>query len=156
MSKLLYTVSKLPGMILPPAYPGDAGMDVVSVHDYVLPPFQVTQIDIGVSVAIEDHLAFTFITRSSWVAKGVFVLPTLIDSGYRGPLYLFAINLSNSDKHVWSGDRVAQLVLLSNNNLGLAGIEEVKVLPPSSRGSNGFGSSGSTVADRMAANDENQ
>jgi dUTP pyrophosphatase len=142
MSKdtILYKKNSKYGDLLVPAYPGDAGMDVVVSEDTVLTPGQVTRVNLGISIAVPSHLAFTFLTRSSSVARGLFVLPTLIDSGYRGPLYLFVLNTQHFNINLECGNRIAQVLLITNH--APVDIKLVNELPESHRGENGFGSSG--------------
>lgn len=124
-----------------PAYKGDAGLDVTVIQDVLLRPMVVEKVSIGLRVAVPEHLAFTFLTRSGSVAAGVFVLPTLIDSGYRGPLYLFVLNLSGEPIELVAGTSIAQLMLLSNHANDIELIESTE-LPNSERGTKSFNSSG--------------
>ena len=128
------------GNLCIPAYPGDAGMDVTVSEDCLLVAGQVTKVELGIAIAVPSHLAFTFLTRSSAVAMGLFVLPTLIDSGYRGPLFLFVLNTQHFNIKIERGKRIAQVLLLHNH--APVDIQLVDELPASDRGHNGFGSSG--------------
>src|SRR5689334_6803493 len=134
----------LAGDLLPPAYPGDAGMDVVVTKAAFIAPHSVAQVPIGIRVAPPDGLVFTFMTRSSAVRRGLFVVPTLIDNGYRGPLFIFVMNITDTDQYLAPGNRIAQIVLLPNM-MGGREVEEVKSLPVSERGEKGFGSSGGAL-----------
>jgi dUTPase len=133
-------------------------MDVFCTSSAIIPPGAVKEIALGMEVALPAFVdvvdrdicvrlpcpAFTFITRSSAIARGIFVLPTLIDNGYRGPLFLFAMNVGDKAIPIATGDRIAQLVMLTN----LAGqleIKEAEFLPSSDRGVKGFGSSGGGI-----------
>ena len=66
--------------------------------------------------------------------------PGLIDAGYRGEVIVAVVNLDRDDPVVIEpGDRIAQLVVIE--------VPEVEPgwatnLPPSERGSGGFGSTG--------------
>ena len=66
--------------------------------------------------------------------------PGLIDSGYRGEVRVLLLNTDPVEPfEVAEGDRIAQLVVVRVESLGL---EEVDELPSSERGAGGFGSSG--------------
>jgi len=65
--------------------------------------------------------------------------PGTLDSGYRGELKVGMINLSGEPYHVKKGERIAQLILAKHET---AEIEQVSDLSESTRGENGFGSTG--------------
>ena len=73
--------------------------------------------------------------------KGISVLntPGTIDSDYRGEIKIILINLSNKSFVVNSGVRIAQMVLCP---IAKAKFKEVKNLPKTVRGKEGFGSTG--------------
>lgn len=127
-----------------PPYSGDAGLDVFAVETVTCPPHAISRVDIGMEVALPDGMVCTFITRSSAVVQGLFVIPTLIDNGYRGHLYLFVMNVTDAYMRIDPGVSIAQLMLLANLADGVL-IYSVGILPPSERGHNGFGSSGGAL-----------
>ena len=127
--------------VKPPSLMGDAGFNVVCVEDARVIPGVVSKISLGFSMAVPAGTFCTMIARSSAVAKGLFVLPSLIDEGYRGPMFAFVFNMTANPVDVKIGDIIAQLVLLPNLAPDLD-IEQVKELPASDRGPNGFGSTG--------------
>jgi dUTP pyrophosphatase len=66
--------------------------------------------------------------------------PGLIDAGYRGEVICAVVNLDRERPvKIGRGDRIAQLVIVP-----VAAVEVIEVaeLPPSGRGSGGFGSTG--------------
>ena len=66
--------------------------------------------------------------------------PGLIDAGYRDELKVLLVNLDPTEPYeVQRGDRIAQLVL---QEVGQAVFRSVDELPPSDRGTGGFGSTG--------------
>ena len=73
------------------------------------------------------------------VSSGVGV----IDSDYRGQVYVSLINLSPVTRYVEPGDRIAQLVLEKVEKIEW---EEVDELDETVRGIGGFGSSGNKTA----------
>ena len=132
------------GILKEPAYPGDAGLDVAVTTYASLPPHSVSQVPIGIRMAPPRGTVFTFMTRSSAVRQGIFVLPTLIDEGYRGPLFLFVLNTTGNYLDIPLGTCIAQILLLPNVMEGKH-IQLVSELPVSSRGTKAFGSSGDSI-----------
>ena len=127
-----------------PSYPGDMGFNVACTEQVDLLPGVVTRVNIGMQIALPEGMVCTQLARSGAVAEGLFVLPTIIDEGYRGPMYLFVINFGQEHRVVFPGESIAQLVLLINTAPGIT-IEYVDELPPSARGVNGFYSTGKAV-----------
>ena len=77
------------------------------------------------------------------VKHGITVLnaPGTIDAGYRGEIMVPLLNTSAEDFAISRGDRIAQLLF---QRVEIARFIPVEVLPESSRGETGFGSSGKT------------
>jgi dUTP diphosphatase len=131
------------------AYPGDAGLDLASVHETTIPPGGRALIGTGLAVAIPAGHAGFVQPRSGLAARhGITVVnsPGLIDSGYRGEL---RVVLQNTDTErpfrVRVGDRIAQLVVLA---VPAVAVQEVESLPGSERAERGFGSSAVSAAER--------
>lgn len=146
--KLLFYKTDKASSLNQPAFPTeDAGADVASIADVLVPPFQVVAVALGLNIAPPPGTCFTFLTRSSAIKENLFVLPTLIDEGYRGPLYLFVINVGSEPKTIHCGDRVAQVMLLPNTlrDYDLVEVAKPELLPASLRGAKAFGSSGGTI-----------
>lgn len=125
------------------AYPGDAGLDLVACERHEIGPGERALVGTGVAVAIPEGHAGLVTPRSGLAAKnGITIVntPGLVDAGYRGELRVI---LHNTDRHeplvVEPGMRIAQLVVVAVPG---AVLREVEELPPSERGSSGFGSSG--------------
>ena len=129
-----------------PAYarPGDAGLDLLAAEETTLAPAGGRAlVPTGLAVAIPEGYAGFVQPRSGLALRhGVTCLntPGLIDSGYRGELQVLLVN---TDPHepfvVRRGERIAQLVIQA---VAVASLVEVEELPPSARGSGGFGSTG--------------
>ncbi len=125
------------------AHPGDAGLDLRSMVDGELAPFERMMVPCGFSLAIPDGYAGLVIPRSGLAAAhGVSVVnaPGLIDSGYRGEVKVVLINLDPQETFSFAqGDRIAQLVIVAIPSVTL---HNTDILPESDRGAQGFGSSG--------------
>jgi dUTP pyrophosphatase len=146
MKRLLW--KKIPestcGEVRNPALPGDAGFDLLVAEPIEIVPGKISTIECGVKIALPDGIVAVPIPRSSAVARGLFIFITLIDTGYHGPIFLFATSMSGKSIFLTAGMRVGQLFPLANVSLDIV-VEQVDVLPPSERGENGFGSSGGAV-----------
>jgi dUTP pyrophosphatase len=125
------------------AYPGDAGLDLVSCERLVIEPGQRAVVGTGIAVAIPEGHAGLVVPRSGLAARhgiGIVNAPGLVDSGYRGELRVVLVNTDRTDSFtVEPGMRIAQLVLVP---VSAAEPVEVDVLPETARGLAGFGSSG--------------
>ncbi|HZQ27178.1 MAG TPA: dUTP diphosphatase [Acidimicrobiales bacterium] len=122
----------------------DAGLDLVAREAATLAPGGGRAlIPTGIAVAIPAGHAGFVQPRSGLALKhGVTVLnsPGLIDAGYRDELRVILVNLDPAAAYqVERGDRIAQLVIHAVEHARLAVVEE---LPPSERGTGGFGHSG--------------
>src|SRR5947208_15791744 len=129
-----------------PAYAreGDAGADLMAREDVVLAARGGRAlVPTGVAVAIPPGFAGLVLPRSGLAMRhGVTVLnaPGLIDAGYRGELTVLLVNTDPAaDYTVHRGDRVAQLVIVAVDQVGVRVVDE---LPPSDRGSGGCGHTG--------------
>jgi len=123
---------------------GDAGADLLAREGVLLAARGGRAlVPTGVAVAIPAGWAGFVLPRSGLALRhGVTCLntPGLIDSGYRDELKVLLVNTDpEHDYAVERGDRIAQLVL---HRVGQAGFCEVDELPPSERGTGGFGHSG--------------
>lgn len=125
------------------AHQGDAGADLYARTEAVLEPGGGRAlVPTGVALAIPEGYAGFVQPRSGLALEhGVTCLntPGLIDSGYRDELKVLLVNTDPNDPYtVRRGDRIAQLVIQA--------VEEAKFteddLPPSRRGTGGFGHTG--------------
>lgn len=125
------------------AHPGDAGADLVTRVDVVVPPQGRVTVPTGVRIALPAGYAAFVLPRSGLASRhGLTVLnaPGTVDAGYRGEI---AVTLLNTDLTVpvalSRGDRIAQLVV---QQVPRARFVPAERLPGSHRGEGGFGSSG--------------
>jgi dUTP pyrophosphatase len=133
-----------PGVPLPAyAHPGDAGADLSAAEDVELGPGQRALVRTGIAIALPAGYAAFVHPRSGLAARhGVTIVnaPGTVDAGYRGEIKVTILN-TDSERAVSfkRGDRIAQLVI---QRVERAVFHEVAVLPGSSRGEGGFGSTG--------------
>ena len=132
-----------PDAVLPSyAHPGDAGMDVRSVEDLVIPAGGRVLVHTGLVAVIPEGYELQVRSRSGLALKsGVAVLnsPGTVDAGYRGEIGVILANFGDGGFVVKKGDRVAQLVTAP---VTVAEISETDSVDATDRGAGGFGSTG--------------
>ena len=132
-----------PDAVLPAyAHPSDAGMDLRSVAELVIPPGRRALVPTGLVMLLPPQYEAQVRPRSGLALKhGVTVLntPGTIDSGYRGEIGVILANFGDSDFIVAKGDRIAQLVIAPVTQPVIA---ETEVVDETDRGDGGFGSTG--------------
>jgi dUTP pyrophosphatase len=124
------------------AHPGDAGADLRSRVQTLIPSGERATLATGVSLALPDGYVGLVHPRSGLAAKhGITVLnaPGTVDAGYRGEIAVTLLNTSSQDFQVNVGDRIAQLVI---QQFERAHFVVVDTLPGTHRGQAGFGSTG--------------
>ena len=105
-------------------------------------PGETQIIPTGLSVSIPQEFEIQIRPRSGLAAKyqlSVLNTPGTIDADYRGEIKVILINLGKKSFIVEKGLRIAQMVLCP---LIKAKIKEVETLDGTTRGSGGFGSTG--------------
>jgi len=125
------------------ARPGDAGLDLRANVDAEVAPGERAMIPTGLAVAIPEGHAGLVLPRSGLASRQGLTLanaPGLIDAGYRGEIVCAVVNLDPAQPvKIARGDRVAQLMVVP---FAVVEPEAVDQLPASTRGADGFGSTG--------------
>jgi dUTP pyrophosphatase len=130
------------------AHDGDAGVDLYSAVDVLLPPGERALVATGVAVAIPHGMVGLVHPRSGLanrVGLSIVNSPGTIDAGYRGEIKVSLINLDPSQSiAIKRGDRIAQLLV---QRVELPELVEVASfdeagLAHTTRGAGGHGSSG--------------
>lgn len=138
MSKLRVVLD--PGAFLPKrAHDGDAGLDLYSPVDALVPPRGSWDIDTGVHVAIPYGWVGFLKSKSGLLFKYGIQTEGVVDSGYVGSIHVLMQNHRDEYYSVHRGDKISQLVILP---CALAEPVEVDALEDTERGSGGFGSTG--------------
>ena len=128
-----------------PAYAreGDAGLDLYAAATVTLAPGARAAVGTGIAVAIPAGCAGFVLPRSGLALRQGLSLvntPGLIDAGYRGEIRVILINHDrDAAVTIARGDRIAQLVI---QRIETADLVEVEKLPTTTRGTGGFGSTG--------------
>lgn len=118
----------------------DAGWDLYSTSEVVIPPKQRKTVNTGIALQMPEHMAGLIWPRSGLsVKQGIDVLAGVVDSGYRGEIMVCLYNTSDEDVIIHIGDRIAQIIF---QEVPRVTMEVQNTLGSSQRGDNGFGSSG--------------
>jgi dUTP pyrophosphatase len=124
------------------AHRGDAGLDLFARRDVTLAPGEWDIVATGVAVAIPDGFVGLVAPRSGLAARHAISVvngPGVVDAGYRGELRVILINQGSEAVTLRRGDRIAQMLVVPVSEVEF---DVVAQLPESSRGEDGFGSTG--------------
>lgn len=123
---------------------GSAGMDLYAAVDkpLTLQPGGIVLVPTAIAIALPDGYEAQVRSRSGLAYRhGIFCLnsPGTIDSDYRGEIGVLLANFGTTPFTIERGMRIAQLVITRYEKVIW---EEVTALPPTARGTGGFGSTG--------------
>lgn len=144
------------------AHETDAGLDLRSMEDKVVPAGSSAVFDTGVHVELPEVSYPDYATVDGFDSEIIFIPQHfytvgflksksglnvnhnitgegVIDSGYTGSIKVKLYNHGTEDYHVKRGDKISQLVILP---ILTPSLEIVSELKETERGENGFGSSG--------------
>ena len=121
------------------AHTEDAGLDLHSPVDSIVPAGGSAVIDTGVDVELPAGTAGLLVSKSGLNVRYGLSSTGLIDAGYTGSIVVKLYNHSGVDYYVSRGDKVSQLVIVP---VLLPELCEVPELSSTPRGSGGFGSTG--------------
>ncbi len=145
---MFINIKKLPnlGELPLPSYATleSAGVDLVAAIDQklVLKSMERVLVPTGIAIAISTGYEIQVRPRSGLAIKhGITLInsPGTIDADYRGELFIPLINLGKEDFVIERGMRIAQIILCKFEQIRWNIVDE---LDDTSRGSNGFGSTG--------------
>ena len=120
------------------AHSGDAGFDLFSVDEIVVPAGARVLVGTGIALEIPDGFVGLIWDKSGLAtAHGLKTLGGVVDAGYRGEVKV--INLSVENYTIGAGHKVAQMLIQKVEHTT---IEEVAELSGAARGEGGFGSTG--------------
>lgn len=124
------------------AHPQDAGLDLFSIEGTNILPGETKLIKTGIAIALPPYTEAQIRPRSGLALKhSITVLnsPGTIDAGYRGEIGIILINHGKKIFQVSPGMKIAQMVIASIIQPKITVVTE---LNGTSRGNNGFGSTG--------------
>ena len=142
--KINVDIKKLDDKAFVPEYQSHeaAGFDFHAIETVTLEPGERALIATGLAMALSYGYELQIRPRSGLAFKhGVSVLnaPGTVDSDYRGEVKVLLINHGSEAFTVNEGERIAQGVI---QEVTQAKFTVVKELPDTTRGENGFGSTG--------------
>jgi len=118
---------------------GDAGLDIFSSIDCVLEAGEVKPVPTGIRMAVPDGYVGLVWDKSGISLRGIHRLAGVIDSGYRGEVRVVMVNLGNEAFVIEKGMKIAQLLVQPVTEVKVVEAEELET---TSRGEEGFGSTG--------------
>ena len=121
------------------AHPYDAGLDLFTREECVIPAHGSAVFDTGVHVEIPGGYAGFIKSKSGLNVKKNIQAEGVIDAGYTGAIVVKVYNHGDEDVLIRAGDKLTQLVILP---VALPELEEAETLAETDRGAGGFGSTG--------------
>jgi dUTP pyrophosphatase len=122
------------------AHNDDAAMDFFASEMVTIDQGKRAQVRTGIAVAIPEGFAGLIWDKSGLSHKaGLKVIGGVIDAGYRGEILIGIMNLSEDSYTFKVGDKIAQMLI---QKIEHPEIVEVAMLGETTRGANGFGSTG--------------
>lgn len=121
------------------AHDTDAGLDLLSPVDTVVPAHGAVTIDTGVHIELPVRTAGFLKSKSGLNVKYGITSDGTIDVGYTGSIAVKLYNHSGMDYAVRRGDKISQLVVVKIDTPELVLVDK---LADTERGSGGFGSTG--------------
>ena len=122
------------------AHVSDAGMDLFADEAVIIRAGARAQIKTGIALAIPEGCVGLIWDKSGISHKeGLKTLGGVVDAGYRGEVLVGLINLSDTPYEVAKGAKIAQMLIQAVER---PDIECVETLDETTRGAQGFGSTG--------------
>lgn len=121
------------------AHKTDAGADLRSPVDVVIPARGSAVIDTGIHVEIPEGFTGFLKSKSGLNVNHNLIGEGVIDSGYQGSIRVKLYNLGDKDYSIKKGDKIIQLVILP---CVYCDFVEVNKFAETDRGDGGFGSTG--------------
>ena len=120
------------------AHATDAGLDLRTPCDVMLPPGASATVGTGVHVELPPGTCGLIVSKSGLNLRGI-TTTGLIDEGYTGEVKVTLRNHSTRTVTFERGDKVSQLVVLP---FVACDVEQVASIDGGERGDGGFGSTG--------------
>lgn len=121
------------------AHKTDAGADLRSPVEAVVPAHGSVVIDTGVHVEIPEGYTIFLKSKSGLNVKHNLIGEGVVDSGFSGSIRVKLYNLGDTDYQVFCGDKIIQMVILP---CGYCEFTQVDKFAETERGDGGFGSTG--------------
>lgn len=122
------------------AYSTDVGFDLRAINSEKLFPGEQKEFRTGLMVELPEGNVGLIRDRVGIVTKmGVHTCAGTFDSGFRGEITIFLVNLSEETRYIEAGMRIAQMVIIP---VVKPQILQVKEISDTERGGKSFGSTG--------------
>jgi dUTP pyrophosphatase len=150
--------SDLPIGVEPPKHAGDVGWDLVAMNDVIIRPMAAADVPVNLRMALPEGVYVDIRNRSSMARRNLYVDQNLVDTGYRGPMFVFIRNMNlplmfvppaaykvepaeidPGAVTIRAGERIAQMVFHRSMDVTIQ-MGPVPIDTP--RGERGFGSTG--------------
>ena len=120
---------------------GAAGYDLYSAVKAELVNGCPCKVPTGIAFEIPEGYCMIVYSRSSSASKGLIITPLIVDSDYRGEVFVLVNNQipDGSTYELKEGDRIAQFMLHTLIDVDMKWVPE---LSETSRGAGGYGSTG--------------
>ncbi|PSO45303.1 MAG: dUTP diphosphatase [Parcubacteria group bacterium SW_6_46_9] len=134
-------MEKAEGITLPNFYhEGDVGCDIRAAEEVTVQPGKIESIDTGLKMQIpEGHAGLIWEKSGLAFNHGIKTAGGVIDRGYRGEVKVAIFNAGDEPYTFARGDKIAQILVQKVERPEVVAVEE---LSSSSRGEDGFGSTG--------------
>lgn len=122
-----------------------AGLDLYACldNDVIINPSEIKKIPCGIAVEVpsRDYTVFVFSRSGLGVNHGITLANGVgvVDSDYRGEIFVGLCNVSNKPYTIRHHDRIAQMIVMETKYFPLV---ECMELSQTNRGNDGFGSTG--------------
>ena len=121
------------------AHKTDAGADLRSPVEAVVPSHGSVVIDTGVHVEIPEGYTIFLKSKSGLNVKHNLIGEGVVDSGFSGSIRVKLYNLGDTDYQILRGDKIIQMVILP---CVYCEFTQVEKFAETERGNGGFGSTG--------------
>lgn len=121
------------------AHETDAGLDVYSPVDVIVPAMGSAFVNTGVHIELPCNTVGFLKSKSGLMVKHGITSEGVIDVGYTGSIAVKLYNHTEDGYLVYRGDKISQLVILP---ILTPQLELVDELESTERGNGGFGSTG--------------
>lgn len=121
------------------AHETDAGLDLKSREDKIVPAHGSAVFDTGVHVELPPFTAGLIKSKSGLNVKHDLTSDGVVDVGYIGSICVKLYNHGDKDYMVRRGDKISQLVVV---DIRIPRLQLVDELDETARGEGGFGSTG--------------
>ena len=125
------------------AYSDDAGYDLYSAETVTILPQSCEGVNCKFNMAIPRGYYAQICSRSGFLKHHLITAEAgVIDSGFRGELFVFLFNHGKELFTVKPLDKIAQMIFMKKETVEFVKVDDLFKLGQTERGDSGFGSSG--------------